>query len=89
MDDTESDKTFTEATVVTVWPITMDSVQRAKINIDVEAKSEAAVLIPETWTPNKNEWLIMISLAFISLMVALDSSILVTVLPVSPSSTPM
>ncbi|KAH6364840.1 hypothetical protein HBI34_158000 [Parastagonospora nodorum] len=81
IDDSESDKTFKEATVVTVRIVPMESVQKANIYIDVEAKGEAAVSIPETWTPNKNEWLIMISLAFISLMVALDSSILVTVLP--------
>lgn len=65
----------------------MEGVPKANINIDVEAKGEAAVSIPETWSPNKNEWLIMISLAFISLMVALDASILVTVLPVSQSNT--
>jgi hypothetical protein len=86
VDDSESDRTFQEATVVAVRIVPMESVQKANINIDVEAKGEATVSIPETWTPNKNEWLIMISLAFISLMVALDSSILVTVLPVSPSN---
>ncbi|KAH4349359.1 hypothetical protein HBH98_066340 [Parastagonospora nodorum] len=75
IDDSESDKTFKEATVVTVRIVPMESVQKANIYIDVEAKGEAAVSIPETWTPNKNEWLIMISLAFISLMVALDLDI--------------
>jgi hypothetical protein len=51
--------------------------------IDVEAKGGEPALVAEAWTPTKNEWLIMISLAFISLMVALDATILVTVLPVS------
>lgn len=37
----------------------------------------------EEWKPQKRELVIMISLSFISLMVALDASILVTVLPVS------
>jgi hypothetical protein len=48
---------------------------------DVEAKDEAGV--PEEWKPRVKELLIMGSLAFVSLIVALDSSILVTVLPVS------
>jgi hypothetical protein len=51
--------------------------------VDVESRGEEKASIPEEWTPTKNEWLIMISLAFISLMVALDATILVTVLPVS------
>jgi hypothetical protein len=54
-------------------------------SIDLEAKGEEPALVIQMWTPTKNEWLIMISLAFISLMVALDATILVTVLPVSPS----
>jgi hypothetical protein len=54
-------------------------------SIDVEATGEEPALVTETWAPTKNEWLIMISLTFISLMVALDATILVTVLPVSPS----
>lgn len=37
----------------------------------------------EEWTPTKHELLIMVSLSFISLMVALDATVLVTVLPVS------
>ncbi|KAF1832677.1 MFS general substrate transporter [Decorospora gaudefroyi] len=47
---------------------------------DIEAKGEGDV--PEEWKPQKKELLIMISLSFISLMVALDATILVTVLPV-------
>lgn len=47
---------------------------------DIEAKGEAVAL--SEWKPTKNEWLVMISLSFISLMVALDATVLVTVLPV-------
>ena len=38
--------------------------------------------IADSWKPQKKELVIMISLSFISLMVALDATILVTVLPV-------
>ena len=47
-----------------------------------ERKAEEVPLSSEEWKPQKNELLIMISLSFISLMVALDATILVTVLPV-------
>jgi hypothetical protein len=43
---------------------------------------EKAVEKPEEWKPEKKEWFIMISLSVISFMVALDATILVTVLPV-------
>ncbi|KZM24873.1 transmembrane transport [Ascochyta rabiei] len=46
---------------------------------DIEAKAEA--IAPSDWKPTKNELLVMISLSFISLMVALDATVLVTVLP--------
>jgi hypothetical protein len=49
--------------------------------VDLEAKGDAGML--QEWKPQKRELLIMISLSFISLMVALDATILVTVLPVS------
>lgn len=49
--------------------------------IDIEGKRESSVA--EEWKPSKKELLIMISLSFVSLMVALDATILVTVLPVS------
>ncbi|KAH7070919.1 major facilitator superfamily domain-containing protein [Paraphoma chrysanthemicola] len=51
------------------------------MNTDVEAKGDDTASATDIWTPTRNEWLIMISLAFISLMVALDATILVTVLP--------
>ncbi|KAG9191816.1 hypothetical protein G6011_10550 [Alternaria panax] len=47
---------------------------------NIEAKGEYQA--PDVWKPQKNELVIMISLSFISLMVALDATILVTVLPV-------
>lgn len=46
---------------------------------DIEAKAEAVA--PTEWKPTSNELLVMISLSFISLMVALDATVLVTVLP--------
>ncbi|KAH6611981.1 major facilitator superfamily domain-containing protein [Boeremia exigua] len=52
----------------------------SSMSYDVEAKGEAAA--PLDWKPTKNELLVMISLSFISLMVALDATVLVTVLPV-------
>lgn len=64
--------------------VSVKAVQPISTEIDVEAKGEEIILVVEIWEPTKNEWLIMISLAFISLMVALDATILVTVLPVSP-----
>ncbi|CAN9388439.1 unnamed protein product [Alternaria alternata] len=47
---------------------------------NIEAKGEMQT--PDMWKPQKKELLIMVSLSFISLMVALDATILVTVLPV-------
>jgi hypothetical protein len=76
--------TFKEATDSAVRLVTLEGMPKANIDSDVESsKGDQAASMPETWAPTKNEWLIMISLAFISLMVALDASILVTVLPVS------
>jgi hypothetical protein len=43
--------------------------------------------LPEVeWKPGKQEWAVMLTLALISLMVALDATILVSVLPVSSQS---
>jgi hypothetical protein len=49
---------------------------------DVEAVKE----VPAEWKPQRQEHLVMLTLSIISLMVALDATILVTVLPVSPVS---
>jgi EmrB/QacA subfamily drug resistance transporter len=46
---------------------------------DIEAKGEVAA--SSEWKPTRNELFVMISLSFISLMVALDATVLVTVLP--------
>jgi hypothetical protein len=44
-------------------------------------------LLPEPeWKPGKKEYAVMLTLALISLMVALDATILVSVLPVSGQS---
>lgn len=53
----------------------------SSMDFDLEAKAEIAA--PSEWKPSRNELLVMISLSFISLMVALDATVLVTVLPVS------
>lgn len=53
--------------------------------VDVEAKG-ADMIVAEEWKPTRHEWLIMVSLAFISFVVSLDATILVTVLPVSSLS---
>jgi hypothetical protein len=37
----------------------------------------------EGWKPQKTEWLILLSMALVSLIVAIDATILVTVLPAS------
>lgn len=52
------------------------------MDTDIEAMTEVKAEAPAEWKPNKNELLVMISLSFISLMVALDATVLVTVLPV-------
>jgi hypothetical protein len=49
------------------------------MDLDLEAKAEAAE--PTEWKHSRKELLVMISLSFISLMVALDATVLVTVLP--------
>ncbi|KAJ4989893.1 major facilitator superfamily transporter [Stagonosporopsis vannaccii] len=52
----------------------------SSMDLDIEAKGED--MAPLEWNPSRNELLVMISLSFISLMVALDATVLVTVLPV-------
>lgn len=67
-------------------PMLSDTVEETSSELDIKAKGEEKVTVQGIWMPTKNEWLIMISLAFISLMTALDATILVTVLPVSIAS---
>ncbi len=47
-----------------------------------ESQPEPTASVPE-WKAGRNEWMIIIDLAIISLMIALDATILVPVLPVS------
>lgn len=46
----------------------------------MEAKAKTTATVE--WKPTNKELLVMVSLSFISLMVALDATVLVTVLPV-------
>lgn len=60
-------------------PITAGSILPVSTtSTDVESLEKPT----EEWKPHKKEWFIMISLSLISLMVSLDATILVTVLPV-------
>ncbi len=52
------------------------------VSDDVEAASDGSTV----WKPQKQEYLVMVTLATISLMVALDATILVSILPVRFSS---
>ena len=51
-------------------------------NIDEDQRTTMRAELLQPWNPTKKEWLIMLSLSIISLMVALDATILVGVLPV-------
>lgn len=51
-----------------------------------DSRLETGELREEEWTAGKEEYGVMITMAVISLMVALDATILVSVLPVSSSS---
>lgn len=53
-----------------------------RVRPDLEA-SKKKVEEVEQWAPRKEEYLVMLTMAVCSLMVALDATILVTVLPVS------
>lgn len=55
-----------------------DSPQEKEGDTDLESAA-----VTTDWTPTKQEWFIMLSLSLISTVVALDSTILVTILPVS------
>jgi hypothetical protein len=51
--------------------------------VSCPATSVEHVVGEEGWKPQKTEWLIMLSMALVSLIVAIDATILVTVLPAS------
>lgn len=50
-----------------------------------DPEKSSGTIAAEEWKPQKQERFIMYSLSFLSLMVALDSTILVTALPVGHS----
>lgn len=54
-----------------------------KAQVPVSHDIESVQKIQAEWKPHKQEYLVMFTLAIISLMVALDATILVTVLPVT------
>ena len=55
-----------------------------QVQFDVVEVEKAAAAAPP-WTPNKQEWTVMVTIAVVSLMVALDATVLVPVLPVGVS----
>ncbi len=61
-------------------PVSSHLSLNSSMNLDLEAKAKPSP--PPEWKPSRNELLVMVSLSFISLIVALDATILVTVLPV-------
>ena len=61
-------------------PLTVSNMQAVTADLETEGGKEAPT--HDDWKPTHREWGIMISLAFLSTMVALDATILVTVLPV-------
>ena len=70
---------------ISVKEITMSDQElyRKSALADLEGQTEQKVPQEPEWKPQKSEKIVMYSLAFISLMCALDATILVTVLPVS------
>lgn len=65
-------------------PTSVSSVSLEKPPLPVIDDIEAVKEVTPEWKPQKQEYLVMVTLSVISLMVALDATILVTVLPVSP-----
>lgn len=59
----------------------MESFPKGSAALSLHSNPESDVVTE--WRPRKGEYLVMITLSIISLMVALDATILVPVLPVS------
>jgi hypothetical protein len=78
---TLADFTFTPSKTQTVTVSEKSTSLNGDNQKDIEA-GETEDTLPQ-WKPQKSEWLIMITLSLMSLMVALDATILVSVLPVS------
>lgn len=70
---------FSENMVTSVSSVVTQETPHSKDATDLESLEK----VIEEWKPHKKEWFIMISMSVIALMVALDATILVTVLPVS------
>jgi hypothetical protein len=64
-------------------PTSTEPLAHEKPSIPVPDDVESAKGSQVEWKPQKQEYLVMLTLSIISLMVALDATILVTVLPVS------
>jgi hypothetical protein len=64
-------------------PTSTEHSAHEKPSVPVPADIESAKSGQVEWKPQKQEYLVMLTLSIISLMVALDATILVTVLPVS------
>lgn len=62
-----------------IQPSTIYCTSRTSIMAD---NFVATTVSPQEWKPQAREWLVMITLALISLMVALDATILVPIIPV-------
>jgi len=64
-------------------PTSTEHSAHEKLCVPVPGGVESAKSSQVEWKPQKQEYLVMLTLSIISLMVALDATILVTVLPVS------
>ena len=53
-----------------------------QVHFEVVEVEKAAPAPAPAWQPNRQEWTVMATIAIVSLMVALDATILVPVLPV-------
>ncbi|KAF1960648.1 MFS general substrate transporter [Byssothecium circinans] len=71
--------TFADST--TALPAIPEELASSNTSVTMCDMEEARNVPVEEWKPERKEWFIMVSLAIISLMVALDATILVTVLP--------
>jgi hypothetical protein len=72
----------------TTHPVYAHSLLVTSIITEEDLGTRGATYGADVWKPQKKELIVMISLSFISLMVALDATILVTVLPVSQELLP-
>lgn len=64
-----------------------DAVPRNALITEKQPATSSSEDPPDEWKADRQVWLIMITLVVISLMAALDATILVTALPVSDNAT--